>query len=162
MLRAPLLPPWGQWQELRDGPGILGKTSLSLPQAPQVKYLETIRIHPMIPSCVFMSKPQEDSRPQVTRALTDSDPQAALRGSLPCAHPSAHRAPLPLHSPDCPSAACCTQTRASRGDCGFPSPLPGRGPLPTPSSLLSCLQLELGSPCPSRPLSKCSPPPTQL
>lgn len=30
----------------------------------------------MIPSC--MSTPQEDSRPQVRRALTDSDPQAAL------------------------------------------------------------------------------------
>ena len=85
-------------------------------------------------------------------------PGSSEPGSLPCTQPSAHCAPLPLHNPACPSAACCTQTRASPG---FPSPLPGALISILPAVLFR-LQVELGSPCPSRPLSKCSPPPTQL
>lgn len=136
--------------------------TLPTPGAPRC-YPETIRIHLMIPSslCIYVNatgRQQTCRLPGVSRTLI---PSSSEPGSFPCTQPSAHCAPLPLHNPACPSAACCTQTRASRGDCGFPSPLPWALISILPAVLFG-LQVELGSPCPSRPLSKCSPPPTRL
>ena len=138
--QGPPLPFWGQWQELRDGPGILGKTSLSLPQAPHVAILKPSGfISWSLPPCVFTSTPQEDSGPagyEGSHGLWS--PGSSEPGSRPCTQRSAHCAPLPLHNPACPSAACCTQTRGSRGDCGFPALSPGPLSLSCPLCSSAC------------------------
>ena len=85
------------------------------------------------------------------RGLTDSDPQAALS-----------QAPFPAPTPvlTVPPFSCTTQPVPPLP--AAPKPEPPRGlQLPEPSpwglistlpSVLFCLQVELGSPCPLRPL----------
>ena len=135
VLRAPLLPPWGQWQELRDGPGILGKTSLSLPQAPQVTTLKPSGFIPWsLPACQRHRKTADPrlgglSRTLIPRQLWARFPPLRPPQCPPCT-PSPAQPSLPLHCLLHPNPSLPRGLR-------LPEPSPGKRP--SPYSVLSAL-----------------------
>lgn len=152
MLRAPLLPFWGSSvQELRR-PRFLRKTSLSYRGAPGY-YPETIRIHPTIPSsrCIYVNATGRQRTCRLRGGLTDSDPQAALsQAPFPAPTPVLTVHPF-LHNPARPPLPAAPKPEPPSG-LQLPEPSPW-GLISTLPSVLFRLQVELGSPCCSRPQS---------